>query len=352
MITNSIAAIKCLTIERSNASDRIPAFDFTKGVLVLFMVLYHWLNYFYGPQGDIYKYLRFLTPSFIFITGFLISHVHFSKYGVASPRLSKRLFFRGLKLLALFIVLNLAISRLEPDSFLRHFLEARSTLASLDAVFFTARIVPAGIGKLAAFGILVPISYLLILAALLSLACRSFKYTFHLASAILLLGMVNLGLHGVQSGNLEFVTIGLIGVVFGYVSKQDLDKVASNPWLILSLYCLYLVAITLWNVSIYVQMLGAVLTTTLIYVIGLWASKGRLQDHLILLGRYSLFGYIAQIAILQSVHAFLRHAGVSWTRLGGSLVAGFVLTMLSVEAVNRGRALSKTVDGAYKTVFA
>src|SRR5580704_5753793 len=70
----------------SRKAQRIPALDFTKGALVLIMVLYHWLNYFVGPQADIYRYLRFLTPSFIFITGFLVSGVYLSKYSVADPR--------------------------------------------------------------------------------------------------------------------------------------------------------------------------------------------------------------------------------------------------------------------------
>ncbi|HEY1462593.1 MAG TPA: hypothetical protein VGF44_04170, partial [Terriglobales bacterium] len=50
---------------------RNPALDFTKGFLVLLMVVYHWFNYFVGPQAGVYKYIRFLTPSFIFITGFI-----------------------------------------------------------------------------------------------------------------------------------------------------------------------------------------------------------------------------------------------------------------------------------------
>src|SRR5580658_8456542 len=83
---------------KTSKAPRIPALDFTKGALVLIMVLYHWLNYFVGPQGDIYKYLRFLTPSFIFITGFLISNVYLSKYGIADPRLPRRLVQRGLKI--------------------------------------------------------------------------------------------------------------------------------------------------------------------------------------------------------------------------------------------------------------
>ena len=72
------------------------------------MVLYHWMNYFIGPQWAYYKYLQFLTPSFIFITGFMISNIYLSKYAAADPRLSKRLFTRGLKLMAIFLVLNLA----------------------------------------------------------------------------------------------------------------------------------------------------------------------------------------------------------------------------------------------------
>ena len=55
-------------------------------MLVLFMVLYHWLNYFVTPFGDMYKYLRFLTPSFIFITGFLISNVYLERYDIADRR--------------------------------------------------------------------------------------------------------------------------------------------------------------------------------------------------------------------------------------------------------------------------
>src|SRR5438552_7470516 len=89
-------------------TQRIPALDFAKGALVLIMVLYHWLNYFVGHRHDFYRYLRFLTPSFIFITGFLISNVSLPRYG-ADPRFAKRLALRGLKILGLFTLLNIAI---------------------------------------------------------------------------------------------------------------------------------------------------------------------------------------------------------------------------------------------------
>src|SRR6267154_2261480 len=83
--------------ETANKTNRNPALDFTKGALVLIMVLYHWINYFYGPHDN--RYLRFLTPSFICITGFLISNIYLSKYDISDPRLPKRLFQRGAKIL-------------------------------------------------------------------------------------------------------------------------------------------------------------------------------------------------------------------------------------------------------------
>jgi peptidoglycan/LPS O-acetylase OafA/YrhL len=353
MTTAYAATSGQMKTERETTSNRIPAFDFTKGALVLFMVLFHWLNYFYGPHGEIYTYLRFLTPSFIFITGFLISHVHFAKYGIGSSKLSKRLLLRGLKLLILFIALNLIVGLLVPGSYLRTVFSQRSPLAILSAIFISGNTLGNGVGKVASFAILVPIGYLLILAALLIVASRFFKYTFHAVCGLLLLCMVLLDLYGIQSVNLELVTIGLLGVALGYVSETQIQTLVSFPWVLAAAYCAYLVAITIWDVSLYLQMVGACLTTTLIYIVG---AKGgeprRLRGHIELLGKYSLFAYVAQIAILQLLSASVRHINLGYFMLGASFVAGFALTMISVEAVDRARAISKTFDGVYRAVFA
>lgn len=319
---------------------------------MLFMVLYHWLNYFYGPTGDVYKYLRFLTPSFIFITGFLISYVHFAKYGTGSVKLSNRLLVRGAKLLAVFLTLNVAVSFLEPSSFVRDMAAGRSVSGDLDAIFVTGNLADAA-GKIAAFGILVPIAYVLMLSALLSLVCPYLRSVFHAVSALGLVGMIILSMHHAESLNLELVTIGLIGVVLGYTSRQAIEKMVHRAWVILIGYSAYLVAITIWNVSLYVQMAGAIITTALLYVVGVRTGEyERVTSLVVLLGKYSLFGYIAQIAILQFLSLALRHAGHGPIILLGSLLAGIVFTIASVKAVDRGRALSKTVDRLYRVVFA
>jgi len=353
MTTQSIATAEPAKIKVGANPSRIPAFDFTKGTLVLFMVLFHWLNYFYGPYSAIYTYLRFLTPSFIFITGFLISYVHFAKYGLSSPKLSGRLFVRGAKLVAVFIALNAVIGFLFPLSLVRDMLSGSAGWTSVSAVFVTGLVTSGPAGKAAAFTILIPIGYLLIVSSLLSMVSRYFKYIFFVVSLAALSWMVALGSHGTQSANLELVTIGLFGVVFGYAPPRAVQKLVDHPWIIVCAYCAYLAAITFWEVSLYAQMAGACLTTALIYVTGAKAGeKGPVRSRIVLLGRYSLFGYIAQIAILQILRRSLMFVEDGYFVLAASFVAAVALTMTSVELVDYLRRLSNTFDRGYKAIFA
>lgn len=353
MTTQSITVNDGLKVEQKAHSHRIAAFDFTKGALVLFMVLFHWLNYFYGVYGAIYTYLRFLTPSFIFITGFLISHVHFTKYGTGSVKLSKRLFIRGLKLILLFLGLNLLMSPLVHSSFIWTLSSKQMAWVNLNAIFVIGANSGGEASKSASFTILVPIGYLLVLSSVLSLACKSFKYVFHAACILALLGMIVLDIHGMESSNLELITVGMLGVVLGYSSKQRIEQLADHTWMILLTYASYLAVITMWKVSYYIQMGGACLTTLLIYVIGVrtvWMKK--IHSEITLLGRYSLFGYIAQIAILQSLSLVLRRFHGGLLLLAGSFVMGFALTFIAVEAMDWGRSRSKAIDNVYRAVFA
>jgi len=349
----SLALDSHVALGQASGAKRIPAFDFTKGALVLFMVLYHWLNYFYGVDGKVYTYLHFLTPSFIFITGFLISHVHFPKYGIGNPRLPTRLFLRGLKLLGVFVALNLLISLLVRHSSIRNMLFDRSSWANLDAIFVSGNVYVDRASKAASFTILVPISYLLMLSGLMLIACKFFKYSFHVGCGSLLLCVFILGLYGIHSVNLELLTIGLLGVVFGYASRGEILKFVSHPYAIALAYCVYLAAITAWDAPFPLQVVGVFLTATLIYMAGARsADSGRLRRHIVVLGRYSLFGYISQIAILQVLHRALRLVNPGIGVLGVSFVAGFALTMISVEVVDRIRPKSAAVDRLYRAVFA
>ena len=336
----------------SRKLQRIPALDFTKGALVLLMVLYHWVNYFIGPQWGYYEYLRFLTPSFIFIAGFMISNVYLLKYAAADPRLPKRLFIRGLKLIAIFIALNLARTFVVPllgtGALVQHPLDPKN----LFTVFVSGNVPVAG-GKLVAFSILVPISYLLMFSGALMLPYRFYKYTFHAVCALLLFSVLILGLTGLKSPSLEVITIGMLGVLTGFMPIELTNDLVRHPYALAFAYLCYTIAITIWNVPFPLLVVGVYLSLMVIYLVGASGSEsGTIRGEIILLGKYSLLGYISQIAILQILSAGFHRVNLGVAGLGISFFAAFALTIVSIEVVDRARAGAASMDRLYKLVFA
>jgi peptidoglycan/LPS O-acetylase OafA/YrhL len=339
---------------RSSKAQRIPALDFTKGALVLIMVLYHWLNYFVGPQADVYRYLRFLTPSFIFITGFLVSSVYLSKYGVSNPQLPRRLIERGLKILGVFVGLNVIRILLLPPESQAQLLSEHSSIRSLVDIYVIGTNLGGGQGKAIAFYILVPIGYLLILSAVLLIGARYYQYFYHFVFAVSLLSVLVSDSYGTPSANLQLLTIGLLGVILGYVPIDKINRFVKHPYLVSLCYLGYLYAITVWNVIYPLQIVGVCLSLAILYLSGGAAVlEGRVRNIVILLGQYSLLGYIAQIAVLQLLHQGLRHTelGVG-SALGVSFFLAIALTILVVDATDRGRRRVVAVNRLYKAVFA
>jgi len=336
----------------SPKTHRIPALDFTKGALVLLMVLYHWINYFIGPQWRYYTYLRFLTPSFILISGFMVSHVYLSKYSAADPRLSKRLLTRGLKLLAVFLALNLARNLVVPLLGTDVPMENLFSPRNIFAVFVSGNFPVVG-GKVISFPILVSISYLLMLSGVLMLPYRRYKYTFHFVCVILFLSILTLGLAGWRSYNVEFVAIGMLGVLAGFIPIAVINDFVRHPYGLAFGYVCYVIGITLWNVRFPLLVFGVPLSLMVIYLVGARTSEsGVIAKEVILLGKYSLFGYISQIVILQILSAGFRRVNFGFTAVAVSFFAAFVLTMASVEVMDRARARMASVDKLYKAVFA
>lgn len=331
--------------------DRIPALDFTKGTLVLIMVLYHWINYFWGAQDS--RYLRFLTPSFIFISGFIISNVYISKYGIADLRLPKRLVQRGLKILGVFVLLNVTRNFLVLGRSQEQASPAPSSIRSLVDIYLIGNGVGGGQAKAVAFFILIPISYLLILSALLLVVSRFYRYAFHVVCLFFLLCIAISNVEGLAIPNLELLAIGLLGVIAGYLPIEKVNAIVRRPYSLGAAYLVYLGAISLWNVVYPLQIIGVYLSIMIIYLLGQKSGKpGKVRGIIVLLGKYSLLGYISQIAILQLLRLGLNHIDSEVFVLGLSFVLAFALTIISVEVVDRTRAESTAMDRLYRAVFA
>jgi peptidoglycan/LPS O-acetylase OafA/YrhL len=348
----AVAGVADATDLRSrDVAGRIEALDFTKGALVLAMVLYHWLNYFVSTEGDFYRYLRFLTPSFIFITGFLISHVYLSPGRAADPHIAWRLFTRGVKLLAVFFVINAARALLLSD--------VRGAAASgLSPYAFVPALVTGNVSagddmRATAFNILVPIAYLLMLAAPLARVARRFRHVFHAACAGAFAAIPLLRSFDLEFGNLELLAMGFLGAVVGYVPIERIRGWTGHTYVLAAAYVAYLGVITARHVTFSLQIFGVLLSLMILFRLGDdEVLADRVQKCVVLLGRYSLFGYIAQIAVLQALYRLLRSHDPGAPALFGSFVAAFTLTIGAVYILDFARTRLATVDRLYKAVFA
>lgn len=331
---------------QSGAFSRNSALDFTKGILVLLMILYHWFNYFVSPEGIAYVYLRFITPSFIFLAGFLIGNTYPSKYGWGSRKATSRLFERGVKIVVIFTSLNLAANGLVSSTFkgempgLGRFLR--------DAVWIYG---PGSAG--AAFEVLLPIGYLLIFAAMAFLIHRQSDTLVRLSCGVVfgLIGMLHY--YGFSSTNLELVSVGLLGMVVGLFPIERINSWVNHPYGLLLLYACYTLAITVWNVRYGLQIIGVCLNLMLIYLVGLrLGSPSWTQNKIEILGQYSLFGYIAQIGILQVLYKTLSiiQLGVvaRWTI---SFASAVILTSVAVNTMHFARSKWPSINRIYSAAF-
>jgi hypothetical protein len=152
---------------------------------------------------------------------------------------------------------------------------------------------------------------------------------------------------------LELLMVGVLGVVVGFAGREQISSLVSHPYILITLYCLFLAAITIWGVPLPLEIASVILTTALLYTAGSrLATGGTARRSTILLGKYSLLGYIAQIAILQGLRriSWLSQHGVGASL--GALLLGALLTVATVEAVDIARQRSKIANDLYRLVFA
>jgi hypothetical protein len=100
------------------------------------------------------------------------------------------------------------------------------------------------------------------------------------------------------------------------------------------------------------QVIGVCLTLAVIYWLGtISGDSGAIPRSVILLGKYSLLGYIGQIAILQLGRRGLRHVNLGPWELCMTLFGAAALTMMAIEATDRARAKARIVNAVYTAVF-
>lgn len=325
---------------------RIDALDMTKGVLVLLMVVYHTINnsnqYYLS-----FRYLSFLPSSFIFITGFLLSTVYAVHYDVNDFALYRRLAIRGAKLLLLFTVLN-ALGQL---------VRAKNPAGRTMGIeyFFSnwIDVYLVGGSRLAAFEVLLPIAYLILLAPFLLWGNARHRLCLPIVAGAIVAFCAIEDFRGDAQGNLNFLSIGILGMVAGCIPLARLNALANYKWATFLAYAIYFPFAMSHGHVFLMQVAGAMAALAFIYSLCLSAETGGpLPRWLIALGKYSLLAYILQIGILQVLARFVvRPPPLSFAWFG-LFLGTLVLMAVSIELVDWIRRRSKGAEMAYKAVFA
>lgn len=326
---------------------RNPAFDFTKGVLVLLMLVYHWMNYFVSTEGAIYTYLRFVTPSFIFITGFLISNVYPSKHKSDYARVFSRLVHRGIKCFIIFTALNVFANFLFSANY-------RGQLPGVEGFFDHAVDVYISGNAKSLFWVLLPISYLLVIGGGLLFITRGSQLFFRSVSCLSVVCVAALSLWSVSSANLEMLGAGMLGLACGSCPIRTVNRLLDHPLRITTLYTVYTLALAIWGIPYVLQLIGVCLNIAVIYIVGIRRTiRGTASDFIVTLGQYSLFGYVAQIGILHFLRKAIENSDIPTTAvLGISLVGACFLTIGIVMVLDEARKKFSVIRRMYDGVFA
>lgn len=324
--------------------DRDLNLDFVKGVLVVVMVIYHAMNYFFTVNPIYYGYLRFINGSFIFLSGYVVSTVYGKKYQTNKEQVYMRLVVRGLKLLALFTLLNLLVSAMGLASYQDVTFGLRQYWSHLSEIY------GFGNGKLMAFQILVPISYVLLLSPIYFIY-REFKIGLIVSTLLLALFYTQLKL---DAPNLFMVMIGLVGVTIGMLSNRSNFYPVHNWTIILSGIMVSAIVMNYLSGNVLTYCLGILVVLKLIYdSANLIDRRKPLFRMTVLMGQYSLVCYIAQIMLLYA--SYLLLAKPKWL-LGYELVLIVVATTLFLVyaclAIAYFRRRYKWMDSTYRAIFA
>ena len=327
----------------SGAAARIDPLDWTKGALVVCMVVYHAVNYSaFRPLA--FRYMPFLPPSFVLIAGFVVGAVYTARYDLRTWSPYARLLVRGGKLFLLFALLNLGSCIA---------LERSLVDGSFEFVDRSAMIFLSGNGREGIFEVLLPIAYFLLLVpALLWLRTRA-------AAAIPICALAIFGLcfvmerFGWSSKNLMMLSAGILGLALGSIPLEAVNRFAGKWLWVLLVYLLYLLGSWFLGDTYPVQMFSAVASVLLLYACALrldmsaWAGR-----QLVLFGQYSLLAYLAQIALIRAIVPLVGGKPQHWA---GVIVVGTstaIILFCLIHLVNSLRRRNRPMNILYQSIFA
>lgn len=327
-------------------TSRDTALDFLKGFLVEIMVIYHIFNYYFEVRPPILLYIDFVTGSFVFISGYLVSSVYQTKYRDNLRKMFFRLFYRGGKLLLLFLLINFAIYSAAIKNYNGYEFKMDQLLANLGSILL------AGSAKISAFELLVPIAYTLLLSSILVIISTR---ALIILPTIALILCVSLFVNQDHFFNLYYISIGLCGVAVGFFSQfiQRSSLTTRAKFLSIVSVSIYYLIISLWgrnNILPYIFGIVSVLFCVYSFA-SMFTSKNMVIDIFTVLGKYTLICYLAQILFLQILYRSIGGSVSTAISLSIAFVATNLFLYSLCRVIKRLCSTNKYIDKAYLLFF-
>jgi peptidoglycan/LPS O-acetylase OafA/YrhL len=328
------------------SSARDASLDAVKGVLVLLMAVYHVMSIATTAPTEAYEPVRFVTGSFVFCAGFVVSQFHLAADRAST---SRQLVARGAKLLLLFTALNLGVMFAGLGKSVAGKTGLEAFVAHLPATYL------GGDPSVASFVILLSIGYLLLAVPLvLALCAGSRAHAWATLAAALAASAVPAGAD--RWPNLQYLLVGISGLCVGLLVRLQPAPRLSASGMAFALAALGAAAwLTghLGNDNAALYAIGVVLVLwCLRRVVGSLTPELAPSRFAVLLGRYSLPCYLAQILIIQAL--FRTTSTQRWSDLSrpiAAFAATVAIMLLMCKLLDRLRLRSRIIDRSYRLVF-
>jgi hypothetical protein len=329
---------------RDPPRQRDLALDAVKGGLIVLIALYHAMNYVGTVPAAAYGYLRVGNGAFVFLAGYAAATFHATADSPSAWPVARHLLLRGARLLTLFTALNLALACAGLTSYRQVNFNLGEFLHHASGIYL------AGDAPQAAFRILVPTAYLLMLAGLLFMTRRP-------TASCVLLTLVGAGLYQAskQPAPLVFFLLtGLVGLCLGRITPGLPTWRLPSGMLSLAGCLIMASMMNLLSGQVLAYGCGIAMMFKLARDgAGRLAHDGVIFRQAVLLGRYSLVAYIGQIGWLFGLHRLARDA--AWASdwdLPLAFLSTCAVLMLGCRALDALRQQSRLVDITYRRVLA
>jgi len=307
------------------------------------MVIYHSINYSSFSEVA-FRFLAFLPPAFILIAGFLVGQVYAVHYDLKTWKPYARLLIRGTKLLLIFVALNFGYFVL-----LAHGLGAGASefVGQFRDIFLS------GNGRVAIFEVLLPIAYFLLLAPALLWFRSQASGAVALCAVSAFLVCFVMDLLNCSVSNLNLMSVGVVGMALGLIPMQAIDRWAVRWAPVLLLYLSYRILSYFFGEPYPLQTLAALVSVLLLYCCASQLDlDGWVAQRVVLLGKYSLLGYLIQIAVLQGIVRIYGHKPSDAVWVFVLCVLTVVVTYSSIRVIDTLRRQTRAVDAFYRMTFA